>query len=353
MGIAETESHLDQINRASKLIEHTLFHAMVLCGLKRPFLLGGVALLLASTAGWNYKEIKMALGVMMAESLEGKQQKLSDIIQVHNHSNHDIHGKNKSTFPENEKKQQESNDDRKEETTGISEFPKNGASEEEIQSSEPSDDSVTKKAKEIAGLKTTDSTEESTSIQQQSTADKAAKIEESTTSLGAASSSRDASTRYVIPRPLRRPTEAWTEDCVQSLEQVEPEKLKVVRENYALGDCIKRCAKCDWSGRSRKPLHTNATMATRYGSLACDEDDPEYIPGSGTSNLTLVERIFREFQQREPDVFVAPPPDAILLHLRLGDVIEWSRTHVKNMLLKGGDPKHNKHYRNSIKSVYE
>jgi len=52
--------------------------------------------------------------------------------------------------------------------------------------------------------------------------------------------------------------------------------------------------------------------------------------------------------------FQEPDPDTVVIHLRLGDVIERNENDtVWQMLYEGASPWHNKHFRNSIKSISE
>lgn len=51
--------------------------------------------------------------------------------------------------------------------------------------------------------------------------------------------------------------------------------------------------------------------------------------------------------------YTTPPSNAIVLHLRLGDVIEKSKDSVVKMLYRGGNPQHHVTFANSIKNVSE
>jgi hypothetical protein len=68
-------------------------------------------------------------------------------------------------------------------------------------------------------------------------------------------------------------------------------------------------------------------------------------------NLTVVEDVF---QLHKPDPsFTVPAGDELVIHLRLGDVIERSQAEVETMLMKGADPSHNKNFKTAIKSIHE
>ena len=60
-------------------------------------------------------------------------------------------------------------------------------------------------------------------------------------------------------------------------------------------------------------------------------------------------------ERRSDPSFKTPDEDELVIHLRLGDVVENSPSDVETMLIKGAVPRHSAAYgsRSSIKSVYE
>ena len=70
-------------------------------------------------------------------------------------------------------------------------------------------------------------------------------------------------------------------------------------------------------------------------------------------NLTIVDRILEEAKARQAANFQSPSPSTLVLHLRLGDVIENSNATVVDMLLSGADPWHATAYKSAIKSISE
>ena len=92
------------------------------------------------------------------------------------------------------------------------------------------------------------------------------------------------------------------------------------------------------------------TIARAYAHLACPLDSPNAVPGG---NLTALVQIMNQFQQMDPRRFVKPPQDALVIHLRLGDIIERNRDPVSKLLLKGGNPAHVPSFKDGIKSLQE
>lgn len=145
-------------------------------------------------------------------------------------------------------------------------------------------------------------------------------------------------------------TKEWLEQCVAEMSNKTSKPFHTERMNYAVGDCIKMCNKCEWGNGHRIPpryLYPNWTIAGSYAQLACPENNPRYVSGG---NLTLIDQVFHQFEHKKG--FVKPDPDAIILHLRLGDMIEKSFTPVSEMLIEGGTPRPSRGQK-SIKSFYE
>lgn len=101
-------------------------------------------------------------------------------------------------------------------------------------------------------------------------------------------------------------------------------------------------------------------MSRTYYKLACNEQNPSHVVGG---NLTVVKQMLDQFHKEQPKRFVKPASDTLVIHLRLGDVIEdnghvfgassGSSRSVPQLLSKGGDPAHTSSFRSSIKSFYE
>ncbi|CAB9527146.1 expressed unknown protein [Seminavis robusta] len=154
-----------------------------------------------------------------------------------------------------------------------------------------------------------------------------------------------------------RPSGSWLTSCAKMLAKdatiVKP--FPTNRVNYALGDCIKACDdRC--ATPQGHPDHTatnvgedySATMAGHYGHYMCPT----------RKNFTFVQDMLQLFGER--DTFIKPDPDALVIHLRLGDVMEGTgkrRTRQVDeqyrpdkMLRYGGSGKHNNF--KSIHSIF-
>lgn len=157
-----------------------------------------------------------------------------------------------------------------------------------------------------------------------------------------------------------RPDRAWIDRCVKELESSTLKPFRVVWRRYVLGDCIKQCRNCYMLKCVRHPEQTqqkgsgcyektsrNDTFAAKYHFRAC-RSNRHVLDG----NLTIVDQILKEAEEEDPS-FVRPPSDALVMHLRLGDVIENSNNTVTEMLAQGGDPWHTNTYKSAIKSINE
>jgi hypothetical protein len=156
-----------------------------------------------------------------------------------------------------------------------------------------------------------------------------------------------------------RPTRQWLDDCATTLAKdksvMRPFPAKIPR--YRLGDCIKRCRACYMGIPSQKntterqpwrhfPEDYNLTIAGYYNNLACNTQD--------MSNYSLVHNILETHFASRPG-FVKPNPNDIVIHLRLGDVVESSRETVTTLLTEGGvgyHPELKKSQLKSTQSVY-
>ncbi|CAB9522372.1 expressed unknown protein [Seminavis robusta] len=156
-------------------------------------------------------------------------------------------------------------------------------------------------------------------------------------------------------------TDQWLHSCANELiaecEKEAPwcRKFKNDHPVYPLGDCIKMCARCG-NGKNFQPDEPRP-LALNYSKIACPRiykksgtPNPRYISGG---NMDVVAEVMEQMKDFVPYKTATPPEDAIVLHLRVGDVIEESKDPVFTLLTQGGDPLHTEGYRSSIKSVYE
>jgi hypothetical protein len=145
------------------------------------------------------------------------------------------------------------------------------------------------------------------------------------------------------------PSYEWVQNCTRRITQKGLIPLKVTWEGYRLGDCIKTCNPC------KGPR--SDTMAVQYGNLYCNtrKGTPRELRlqmmALKGGNLTAVEEIF-QLHKHDPS-FRVPAADELVIHLRLGDVIERSQAKVEQMLMNGADPKHANSFKTAIKSIHE
>lgn len=143
-----------------------------------------------------------------------------------------------------------------------------------------------------------------------------------------------------------RPSPEWIKECVNKTQGspliTRPFLADKVWEGYVLGDCIKLCRKCNKGGPKNKQ-----TLAKDYYEYGCKNTTNREPNG----NLSLVNRIV-DLRLNDTN-FEVPAPDVLVIHLRLGDVIEHSKQSVETMLISGGDPNHDPNFRTSLKSISE
>jgi len=146
------------------------------------------------------------------------------------------------------------------------------------------------------------------------------------------------------------PTDEWLRSCVNDTQRrrdlIKPFPMAAPWGlGYRLGDCIKRCNPCN---TDHSPP---SCLAREYGRLACPPKvNPNYVLGG---NLTAVLELFDEKRANGGLSFTVPQVDELVIHLRLGDIIEGSGATVDQMLISGANPNHFRSFKNSIKSVYE
>jgi len=167
------------------------------------------------------------------------------------------------------------------------------------------------------------------------------------------SSSSSSSNATVVVVNATAVTDEWLSNCVRNFPEREiiPFRIKPGFDLYRLGDCIKSCASCSRLSRKNPkptPEPPNA-VSLEYEALACPPDRTAR-PNNAT-NLLVLGGILRRRAERDP-TFVKPDPDALVVHLRLGDQIEQSESTAEQMLTKGADP-FGEWYRDSIKSAHE
>ena len=145
------------------------------------------------------------------------------------------------------------------------------------------------------------------------------------------------------------PSNEWVHDCVQDLSgsQAEADGEWDVIYKIAIGDCIKFC-------RCYHGSLPNTTFNNIYHGKTC----PLTFPSSevrgvpGNFSLSIIDEV-HEIQRHYPN-FTIPEPETLVMHLRLGDILEGSSSNVSELLISGGDPGYpTKKFRNTIKSIHE
>ena len=132
------------------------------------------------------------------------------------------------------------------------------------------------------------------------------------------------------------PDAKWIKACAKKDRDLVPFATKPEWVGYRLGDCVKICAGCPVDSKDLVPpnpkinakhsqslapeLSHNVSIGGMYWDLGCDPDGPRLHTKAG--NETLLNQIIDSVGIRE--VFFRPDPDAIVIHLRLGNKIEVS-----------------------------
>jgi len=144
------------------------------------------------------------------------------------------------------------------------------------------------------------------------------------------------------------PSNEWVDNCVQDLSsQSEADGEWDVIYKIAIGDCIKFC-------RCYHGSLPNTTFNNIYHGKACPLTfpSPEVRGAPGNFSLSVIDEV-HEIQRHYPN-FTIPEPEALVMHLRLGDILEHSSSNVEELLISGGDPGYpTEKFRNSIKSIHE
>ena len=144
------------------------------------------------------------------------------------------------------------------------------------------------------------------------------------------------------PASRPRPSRKWLAECAAHLKNdstiVKP--MPVLRRQYALGDCLIFCNKCNvglpggrftWHPNFQRmePGVYNLTIAGYYNELACPNN---------TEDLNIVDQVLEDFHHR--DGFIKPDATDIVIHLRLGDVVDRVNKGVDSFLTKGAIADH-------------
>jgi hypothetical protein len=148
-----------------------------------------------------------------------------------------------------------------------------------------------------------------------------------------------------------RPTRQWVEECVDRQTQLGLRPFEIPWRGYTLGDCVLICYKCKISARASH----KQSFAAQYRRQACPKGSgvaPSRINNHNHTQIIQWETLEHILSQ-EDSSFDKPPPNAIVIHLRLGDIIEQANASVVDMLFQGGSPAHSSRYRNSLKSISE
>ncbi len=144
------------------------------------------------------------------------------------------------------------------------------------------------------------------------------------------------------------PSNDWIHNCVTDKfsESDDDTKEFIMPFKIALADCIKFC-RC--YHRSLPDTALNKMYYKRACPFKNVDPDPK-VPGN--FNLSIIDEI-HNIQSSYPN-FTVPETNQVVIHLRLGDIVETSPSTVEKMLIDGADPGYpTKNFRNSIKSVYE
>lgn len=147
-----------------------------------------------------------------------------------------------------------------------------------------------------------------------------------------------------------KPSPEWIGQCTRQLEHHVGNNNNKHKNNnppfdngiifgYRLGDVIKSCT-------GQVPLaHPWASIEGKYTRLACPTTHPNYVQGG---NLTIVQHILDEKQGTFGFTDV-PPPNGVVIHLRLGDIVEGVvNASVAELLTTGATPWFHKGHVRSI-----
>lgn len=138
------------------------------------------------------------------------------------------------------------------------------------------------------------------------------------------------------------PSNKWLHDCAQDYSSRGGGEWDIEERQAAIGDCIKFCA-CYHS------RYANTTFNYMY---AWGDGCPMKKGEDYWDKLHIVDEIHK-VQSKYPS-FTTPDPDALVIHLRLGDIVEDAKRSVEEILVDGSDPGYKPaKFRKGIKSVRE
>ena len=135
-----------------------------------------------------------------------------------------------------------------------------------------------------------------------------------------------------------RGTSHFLEQCARDVTKnatLQSHNWKPLLPGYRLGDCIKLLKHC-----GSKKQWGRDTLAVAYSKNTKNRNDRNLV-------MKLIDAMHNSSANTKPE------PNALVIHLRLGDVIEKSRSSAQDMLLYGGTPKHHKNFNNAIKPAHE
>jgi hypothetical protein len=145
------------------------------------------------------------------------------------------------------------------------------------------------------------------------------------------------------------PSDEWVQDCTQDLS-VQNNNINGewdIPFDIAIGDCIKFC-RC--YHRSLPDTALNKMFFKR--SCPLERSDPNNSRSVGKYNVSIIDEI-HEKQSHYPN-FTVPEPEALVIHLRLGDIIETTESIVEDILKDGASPGYlSNNFPLAIKSIHE
>lgn len=144
------------------------------------------------------------------------------------------------------------------------------------------------------------------------------------------------------------PDRHWIRECVDKPRNLTRFATYPEWEDYRLGDCVKICRGCPVQ-RGHNALGHNWTIAGEYEDLACP---PNGWMHEKRGNETLLDELI-DAREGSPG-FTKPDPNAVVVHLRLGDKVDWADSSVYTMLQNAANP-YDASFQDihAIKSVYE
>jgi hypothetical protein len=144
------------------------------------------------------------------------------------------------------------------------------------------------------------------------------------------------------------PSDEWVQDCTQDLSaQNNDTNGEWDTFDIAIGDCIKTCM-C-----YQKSL-PNTTLNKMYFERSCplERSDPNNPKSMFKYNISIIDDI-HEIQSHYPN-FTFPEPETLVIHLRLGDIIERTESTVEDIIKDGASPSHrSRKFPLAIKSIHE